>query len=80
MTFNFQISSINSSPSTAASVFVPNIGWVIFGGKGSTLAKAQVLQNLNGSWGEGPDLYNSEVDSNNCGVQVNVNFFSLLCC
>jgi hypothetical protein len=46
----------------AASVLVPNQGWLIFGGFGSSLLTTQKLQATSGSWTAGPDLYNNEND------------------
>jgi hypothetical protein len=54
----------------AASVLVPNQGWLIFGGFGSSLLTTQKLQATSGSWTAGPDLYNNENDYEHCGVQV----------
>jgi hypothetical protein len=62
----------------AASVLVPNQGWMIFGGFGSSLLTTQKLQATSGSWTAGPDLYNNENDYEHCGVQVHKPLLNIL--
>ena len=66
----FQISDALSPIRTAASVFVPSRGWVVFGGYGSTLLTAQKLGALNGTWQAGPNMYQDVNEFSMCGVQV----------
>ena len=60
------------SPSgVAATVILPNQGWIIFGGFDNALTTAQKLRTLDGQWEAGPRLYQSTSDYFSCAVQVN---------
>jgi hypothetical protein len=56
-------------------VVVPNVGWVIFGGRSSCLPTAQELVTLNDNWQPGPLLPEPYVaDYFGCLVQVKPSF------
>lgn len=53
------------------SVFVPSIGWAIFGQLGNKLNRSQVLPTLDGEWQEGPELADPNAHKlNQCMFQV----------
>jgi hypothetical protein len=59
-----------SSASFAASVNVPNQGWLIYGGNPS-LGTTQLLAGVNQLWMAGPPIFNGQVGNDGtCAVQV----------
>ena len=63
----FQISSLPIPVAYTDGAFVPNKGWIIFGGhSGSNLT--QQLKSIDGNWKFGDALYQNDVDM--CIVQV----------
>lgn len=55
----------------SASVQVPNKGWFIFGGEGSSLTRSQKLNHPKSQWELGPDLFQSRTVTGECLVQLN---------
>jgi len=53
--------------STAASVFRPDLGWILFGGNG--LATSQMLSSVDSSWQKGPAVQAAGI-TGQCAVQV----------
>ena len=52
-------------------VFVPSIGWVIFGGNTDPLISMSMkLENLRGGWTAGPDLFEKTSSHGQCLIQV----------
>ncbi len=63
----FQISSLQVPTAYTDGAFVPNKGWIIFGGH-SGYNQTQQLQTINGIWTMGYPLYANDYDL--CIVQV----------
>ena len=56
--------------SFAATVMVPDVGWLIYGG-GNNLGSTQVLSAVNQQWMAGPPIFNGQANiDGNCAVQV----------
>jgi len=52
------------------SVNVPGEGWLLFGGEGNSLTRAQVLKSVDAKWELGPNLFELHNDFGHCLVQV----------
>ena len=56
LTFALQIASLIAGVEFGKSVYVPSVGWAVFGQLGNKLNRSQVLPTLDGEWQEGPEL------------------------
>lgn len=69
---------LSATASGSASVQVPNMGWFIFGGEGSSLTRSQKLNHPSSQWELGPDLFQSRTVTGECLVQLNATHTAFL--